>query len=93
MGTTDITITTALGLLGALNLLGAAQGLLLSLALLSSNADNKPANRILAALVFSISVIVGGAVLLTSNYVFLFPHLSRIHHPIVFLALWEAESM
>lgn len=83
---TDITITPALGILGTLNLLGAAQGLLLSLALLSSNAANKTANRILAALVLSISIIVAGAVLLTSQYVFYFPHLSRIHHPVVFLA-------
>lgn len=83
---TDITITPALGILGTLNLLGAAQGLLLSLALLTSNAANKTANRILAALIFSISIIVAGAVMLTSYYVFYFPHLSRIHHPVVFLA-------
>jgi hypothetical protein len=70
MSTTDITITPALGILGTLNLLGAAQGVLLGLALLSANAANKTANRILAALIFSISIIVGGAVLLTSYYVF-----------------------
>jgi AraC-like DNA-binding protein len=86
MSTTDITITPALGILGTLNLLGAAQGVLLGLALLSANAANKTANRILAALIFSISIIVSGAVLLTSYYVFYFPHLSRVHHPVVFLA-------
>jgi len=86
MSTTDITITPALGILGTLNLLGAAQGLLLGLALLSANAANKTANRILAALIFSISIIVSGAVLLTSYYVFYFPHLSCLHHPVVFLA-------
>lgn len=86
MTTTDITITPALGILGTLNLLGAGQGLLLGLALLSSTAANKTANRILAALIFSISIIVSGAVLLTSYYVFYFPHLSRVHHPVVFLA-------
>lgn len=83
----DITIEPALGILGVLNLLGAGQGLLLGLALLSSSSDNKTANRLLAALVFSIAIIVGGAVLLTSNYVFLLPHLSsRVHQPFVFLA-------
>ena len=86
MSTTDITITPSLGILGTLNLLGAAQGLLLGLALLSANAANKTANRILAALIFSISIIVSSAVLLTSYYVFYFPHLSRVHHPVVFLA-------
>ena len=86
MNSTTITIEPALGILGALNLLGAAQGLLLSFALLSSHAENKTANRILAALTFVISVVVAGAVLLTSKYVFLFPHLSRVHQPFVFLA-------
>ena len=86
MSTTDIFINPSLSLLAILNLLGAAQGLLLSLALLSAKGDDKVPNRILAALTFTISIIVSGAVLLSSNYVFRFPHLSRIHHPFVFLA-------
>ena len=86
MDTTDITITPALSFLAILNLLGAAQGLLLGLALLGARSDNKTARRLLAALTFTISIVVGGAVLLTSNYVFHFPHLSRLHHPFVFLA-------
>jgi AraC-like DNA-binding protein len=86
MNTTDITITPALSLLAILNLLGAAQGLLLSLALLGVRSDNKAVNRLLAALTLTISIVVSGAVLLTSDYVFIFPHLSRIHHPFVFLA-------
>lgn len=84
MGSTDITITPALSFLAVLNLLGAAQGVLLALALLTTG--NKTANRLLAALTLTISIIVSGAVLLTSNYVFVFPHLSRIHQPFVFLA-------
>ncbi|HWN08340.1 MAG TPA: helix-turn-helix domain-containing protein [Pyrinomonadaceae bacterium] len=66
--------------------MGAAQGLLLSLALLSARSDNKAANRLLAALTFTISILVSGAVLLTSDYVFHFPHLSRLHQPFAFLA-------
>jgi AraC-like DNA-binding protein len=86
MDTTDITISPALGFLAILNLLGAAQGLLLSLALLGAQSVNKTANRLLAGLTFTISIVVSGAVLLSSDYVFVFPHLSRLHHPFVFLA-------
>jgi AraC-like DNA-binding protein len=86
MDSTTITIEPALSFLGILNLLGAAQGLLLALALLNSKDGNQTANRLLAALTLTISIIVSGAVLLASKYVFLYPHLSRIHHPFVFLA-------
>jgi AraC-like DNA-binding protein len=85
-GVTTINIDPALSFLGILNLVGATQGLLLAAALLSSKGGNKTANRLLAALTFTISIIVSGAVLLTSNYVFVYPHLSRIHHPFVFAA-------
>jgi len=83
---TDITIGPNVGILAVLNLLGAAQGVLLALALLSIKAGRQIANRLLAALTLTISIGVSGAVLLTSNYVFAFPHLSRIHQPFVFLA-------
>jgi len=86
MQSTDITISPSLGLLAILNLLGAAQGLLLALALLTTKSGNQTANRLLAALTLTISIVVSGAVLITSNYVFVFPHLSRIHHPFAFLA-------
>jgi AraC-like DNA-binding protein len=85
MQTTDITIGPNIGFLAVLNLLGAAQGILLALALLTTGG-NKTANRLLAALTLTISIVVSGAVLLTSNYVFEFPHLSRLHQPFVFLA-------
>lgn len=81
-----LNIELALGFLGVLNLVGAAQGLLLAAALLGSKGGNKTGNRLLAALTLTISIIVAGAVLLTSNYVFVYQHLSRIHHPFVFLA-------
>lgn len=58
----------------------------MTLALLGVKRGNKFANRILAAVTITISIIVGGAVLQTTNYVFVFPHLSRVHHPFVFIA-------
>src|SRR5882672_1951961 len=86
MDSVTINIDATLSFLGILNLVGATQGLLLTAALLRSKGGNKTANRLFAALTFTISIIVSGAVLLTSNYVFVYPHLSRIHHPFVFLA-------
>jgi len=83
---TDIFITPELSFLAILNLFGAAQGVLLALALLSIKSENKLPDRILATLTLTISIIVSGAVLLSSKYVFVFPHLSRVHHPFVFLA-------
>jgi AraC-like DNA-binding protein len=83
---TTININPALSFLGIVNLVGATQGLLLAAALLSSKDGNKTANYLLAALTITISIIVAGAVLLTSNYVFVYPQLSRIHHPFVFAA-------
>ncbi|MDQ3816772.1 MAG: helix-turn-helix domain-containing protein [Acidobacteriota bacterium] len=85
MDSAEIPIQPALNTLAILNLMGAVQGLLLALALLSAKGGNRLANRLLGALTLSISAVVAGAVLLTTNYVFLFPHLSRIHHPLVFL--------
>lgn len=82
----DISIESTLNPLAILNLFGAAQGLLLTLALLGTKGGDKIANRILAALTLTISIVVSGAVLVTSNYVFVFPHLSRLHQPFVFLA-------
>jgi AraC-like DNA-binding protein len=76
----------SLNLLAVLNLLGAVQGLLMTLALLSVKRGNRLANRILAALTFTISIIVSGAVLQTTGYGFVLPHLSRVHHPFAFLA-------
>lgn len=86
MQSTDVNITVGLSFLAVLNLVGAGQGLLLALTLITTKAGCQTANRLLAALTLTISIVVGGAVLLTSNYVFLFPHLSRIHQPFVFLA-------
>ncbi|MCA1632767.1 MAG: helix-turn-helix domain-containing protein [Acidobacteria bacterium] len=75
-----------LNLLAVLNLLGAAQGLLLALALWAVGRGNRMANRILAALTLTISIFVCGAVLRTTGYLFVYPHLSWIHDPFPFLA-------
>jgi AraC-like DNA-binding protein len=69
-----------------LNLLGSAQALLLALALLSMGRAGGAARRVLAALVIVMAVIIFGAVMRTSHYEFVFPHLSRVHDPFVFLA-------
>jgi len=68
-----------------LNLLGAAQALLLALALLSIRRGHKTANKLLAALAFTIAVSVGGNILISTHYIELLPHLSRVHHPFDFL--------
>jgi len=75
-----------LNLLAVLNLLGAAQGLLLALALWTVGRGNRTANRILAALTLTISIFVCGAVLRTTGYLFVYPHLSWVHDPFPFLA-------
>ena len=76
----------SLSLLAVLNLLGSAQALLLALALLGMRRDDGVANRVLAALVLVMAIIIFGAVMRTTHYEFVFPHLSRIHDPFVFLA-------
>lgn len=76
----------SLSLLAVLNLLGSAQALLLALALLGMRRDDGVANRLLAALVVTMAVVIFGAVMRTTHYEFVFPHLSRIHDPFVFLA-------
>src|SRR3712207_1808800 len=79
-------ITPYLNLLAVLNLLGAAQGFLLALALLTARRGGRAANRLLAALTFVISVFVSGAVLRTTGYVFALPHLAWVHDPFPFAA-------
>lgn len=76
----------SLSLLAILNLLGSAQALLLALALLSLGRAGGVARRVLAALVIAMAVVIFGAVMRTSHYEFVYPHLSRVHDPFVFLA-------
>jgi AraC-like DNA-binding protein len=81
---TSVSISARLDLFGILCLLGAAQGLLLALALALSGRGRSFAARALAALVFCVSVFVCGAVLRTSAYVFALPHLAWVHDPFPF---------
>jgi len=73
-----------LNLLAVLNLLGAAQGLLLALALFASGREPRAQGRLLAALIFAVSVFVCGAVLRTTGYVLYLPHLAWVHDPFPF---------
>lgn len=78
-------MTTISSVLIVLSLLGAVQGLLFGLALLSFKRGNKIANRLLAALVFTISIFLFGAIMRSTGYDLILPHLSRIHDPFTFL--------
>jgi AraC-like DNA-binding protein len=77
---------SSLSPLAILSLLGAAHGVVLALALAGVKRGNAAANRTLAALTFTVSVFILGAVLRTTGYVLQHPHLSRIHDPFPFLA-------
>ena len=72
-------------LLTLLNLLGAAQGILLAFALVSLKKSNQRSNKILAAFILTISIIVIGSVLYATGYIFLFPHAAQIFSPFQFL--------
>lgn len=74
-------------LLAILSLLGAGQAVLLAAALWrAGRGATTAANRLLAALVLTVAVFIVGAVVRTTNYVFVYPHLSRLHDPFPFLA-------
>jgi AraC-like DNA-binding protein len=75
----------SLNLLLILNLLGAAQALLLACALFSIKRGNLTANRILAAFALVIAISIGGVTLNKTPYIGLFPHLNKIHQPFYFL--------
>jgi len=68
-----------------LNLLGAIQGLLLALALLSIKRGNRTANLLLAAFAAMVSILVTWTVI-APRYVLLMPHLLRVNHPFDFVA-------
>lgn len=78
-------MVSSFNLLSILNLLGAAQALLLALALVSIKRGNQTANRLLAAIAVTISVLVSYTVLTSNHYLFQYPHLSRVNHPFDFL--------
>lgn len=78
-------MTSISSILIVLSLLGAMQGLIFGSALLSYKRGKIVANRLLAALVFVISIFLFGAVLRTTGYDLVLPHLSRVHDPFAFL--------
>ena len=66
-------------------LLGVGQALLLALVLLTVRRGNLTANRLLAALVVTISVLVSATILFSTRYFLIYPHLTRLNHPFDFL--------
>jgi AraC-like DNA-binding protein len=68
-----------------LNLLGATQAMLLAVVLFGLKRGDRTANRLLAAFAVTIAVLIGGNILISTHYIDLFPHLSRVHHPFDFL--------
>lgn len=71
--------------LAILNLLGAAQGVLLAAALLTIKRGNRTANYLLAAFIAVMAVLVSGALVFTTRHVLAYPHLSYLHHPFLYL--------
>jgi AraC-like DNA-binding protein len=69
-----------------LNLLGAAQALLLALALVSIKRGRRIANLLLAAFSATVSILIAWTVLISNGYGYFFPHLFRINHPFDFAA-------
>lgn len=79
-------MSTVNSILTIVNLLGTAQGLLLAFALVTIPRGNRTANRLLAAFVAGTAIQLVGAILFTTRYILEIPHLSRVHHPLLYLS-------
>jgi AraC-like DNA-binding protein len=84
----------SLNLFALLTLLGAAQAFLFACALVGIKRRNVVANRLLAALLLVVSIILVWNVLLNTRYLLVFPHLAQVHvalqfaiGPLIFLYL------
>ena len=66
-------------------LFGVGQSLLLALVLLTVRRGNITANRLLAALTITISIVVTVTLLNNTGYFLVYPHLSRLNHPFDFV--------
>ena len=77
----------SLDLVAILTLLGAAQGILLALALLGLRQSNRTATRLLAAFMIISSISIGGSVLHSTKLILVYPHLNQIATPFHFLFL------
>ncbi len=75
----------ALNLQAILTILGAAQAVLFAGALLGTKRGNSHANRVLAALLLSISVLLTWGILSHTRYMLRVPHLAQLHVPFQFL--------
>jgi hypothetical protein len=72
-------------LLTILSIVGAAQALLLAVALFGLKRGNRAANRFLAALAAATSVTIIGSILNSTRYILLLPHAAQLHSPFNFL--------
>ncbi|HKQ07041.1 MAG TPA: helix-turn-helix transcriptional regulator [Blastocatellia bacterium] len=75
----------SLDLTAGLTLLGAAQGLLLALALLGLKKADRTATRLLAAFMLVSAISMGGSLLVSTKYIFSYPHLTQVSAPFHFL--------
>lgn len=69
-----------------LSLLGVVQALLLALALVTTKRGNRTANLLLAGFAVNIAILVSGHILITTRYIELFPHFSRVSNPFDYTA-------
>ena len=74
-----------LNLLEVVRLLGAAQAVLLAVALATVRRGRRACNLLLAALAATISVLIAWTVFNEAGYYLLFPHLMRVNHPFDFV--------
>ena len=74
-----------LNLLEVIRLLGAAQALLLAVALATVRRGLRTRNLLLSALAATISVLIAWTVFNEAGYYVLFPHLLRVNHPLDFV--------
>ena len=72
-------------LLTILSIVGAAQALLLAVALFGLKRGNRAANRFLAALAAATSVTIIGSILNSTRYILVLPHAAQLHSPFNFL--------
>jgi AraC-like DNA-binding protein len=75
----------ALDLTAILSLLGGAQGILLASALLVLKQGNRAATRLLAAFMLVSAINIGGSLVMSTKYIFHYPHLTQLATPFHFL--------
>src|SRR5919106_1556581 len=74
----------SLDLLSLVTLFGAGQALLFACVLVGIKRGNVLANRLLAALLMVLSVILVWNILLHTRYLLKYPHLAQLHVPLQF---------